>query len=421
MLIVSRFRITLLLMTFLAIFTWFGRAQAQDSLLVNIEIDYMVKDGYAYIPTQFQVDQLVNVFACEGITLNIVLDDTIHYVHVYSDHTVDSLQAIYDDHPGEIQWKWCLIGVTSSTRSFGGGRRFFTTGGVQPNTQPPLGTFMHELGHTIGLGHHAMYAPNFPSVMNYRYLGGRIAAQIACDGLASECPSSFRMLDYSHGTLLTLREGDLYEPEGMGLGPVDWNCNGVIDSTRYSYNLRRRTRCSPAVLGPGLVANDKDEWSVVRSVIAGYNSDPQVDHGDTVTVHCDGLEDLEKTATESYADPTYPMCMLFYGDFAGQSCDSIWGRDIDSDGVYDFCDDCPFLPDSACCCRLPGDADLSGIVSVSDISTIINYIFGGGTLECYDAADANGSGFVSIGDAVRVANFVYTGGPVFPVCGTRGL
>ena len=46
----------------------------------NIEIDYMVDSspgGHSHMPTQAEIDAVVQMFACQGHTLNIVVDDQI--------------------------------------------------------------------------------------------------------------------------------------------------------------------------------------------------------------------------------------------------------------------------------------------------------------------------------------------------------
>ncbi len=61
---------------------------------------------------------------------------------------------------------------------------------------------------------------------------------------------------------------------------------------------------------------------------------------------------------------------------------------------------------------LPGDADCSGIVTISDAVFLINYIFSGGDSP-YDlnAADPDASCLVTISDAVYLINYIFAGGP----------
>src|SRR5207249_9659869 len=92
------------------------------------------------------------------------------------------------------------------------------------------GTFMHELGHNLGLRHAGSfdlpnYKPNYRSVMCYRYqLTG---VDINCDAEGDN------IMGYSHGVLPTLGENALNEDNGLG-GPcggtwIDWNKNCVHD------------------------------------------------------------------------------------------------------------------------------------------------------------------------------------------------
>ncbi len=61
---------------------------------------------------------------------------------------------------------------------------------------------------------------------------------------------------------------------------------------------------------------------------------------------------------------------------------------------------------------VPGDADGSGIVTISDAVFLINYIFGGGPApNPLAAGDADCSGIVSISDAVYIINYIFGGGP----------
>ena len=89
---------------------------------------------------------------------------------------------------------------------------------MAPNPEPPAivngnindqaGTFMHEVGHTLGLRHGGRDGinckPNYLSVMSY--------ARQFSDG----APLSGRRLDYSRNELPTLDETALNESAGIG-------------------------------------------------------------------------------------------------------------------------------------------------------------------------------------------------------------
>lgn len=59
----------------------------------------------------------------------------------------------------------------------------------------------------------------------------------------------------------------------------------------------------------------------------------------------------------------------------------------------------------------PGDTDCSGVITISDVVYLINYIFLGG-IPPHDlnAADADGSCSVTISDAVLLINYIFSGG-----------
>jgi len=105
------------------------------------------------------------------------------------------------------------------------------TGGVG-STGEQTGTFMHELGHNLGLTHGGApqpdlsYKPNFTSVMNYLF---------QTRGLTIGGDEGH--YDYSRFTLPTLDESNLNEQIGLDGGPsftgygTAYYCNGVLNST----------------------------------------------------------------------------------------------------------------------------------------------------------------------------------------------
>lgn len=63
------------------------------------------------------------------------------------------------------------------------------------------------------------------------------------------------------------------------------------------------------------------------------------------------------------------------------------------------------------CAILPGDADHSGYVTISDAVYLISYIFSGGPAPTPSAAgDADCDAFVNISDAVRLIGYIFSGG-----------
>jgi subtilisin family serine protease len=64
-----------------------------------------------------------------------------------------------------------------------------------------------------------------------------------------------------------------------------------------------------------------------------------------------------------------------------------------------------------------GDADNSGILTISDVLVITQYIFYGGAPPRPHLLnrDADGSGFVTISDASYLMSYIFTGGPRPPI------
>lgn len=137
------------------------------------------------------------------------------------------------------------------------------------------GTFMHELGHTLGLGHGGLdginYKPNYYSVMSYSW----------------QCPArGYRMhwiLDYSKWLFPALDESHLDENAGINgidgrvalagplsgsplrgrlvwqTGAVDWNRNGADDQPDVAADINRTQSTDAA--SPGQMLRGQVDWS----------------------------------------------------------------------------------------------------------------------------------------------------------------
>jgi len=187
-------------------------------------------------------------------------------------------------------------GLCPTATAFGGGGKaelpgndliistgsFFDLLGLQPGTEGEAGLFMHELGHNLNLRHGGDselpdFKPNYLSAINgdFTYAGIAVA-----DGPRSTTPISCRVtadcppeaicgslshvctrIDYSSQALPTLDEHDLDENVGIGagtndittyacpasmewearsgagIGPIDWNCNGVATETNVTADV----------------------------------------------------------------------------------------------------------------------------------------------------------------------------------------
>jgi len=147
------------------------------------------------------------------------------------------------------------------------------------------GTFMHELGHNLGLFHpNPNYAPNRLTLMNYSFSFGIFEADAVGSGIIN--PGRY-VFDYSDQALPTggntpgrLDERDLSEPAGLGSGTakvtmyngtnctflygpsegaIDWDGNGVADNWHVSVNVSGSRRAYPCAPGAAVIPGF-DEW-----------------------------------------------------------------------------------------------------------------------------------------------------------------
>jgi hypothetical protein len=160
------------------------------------------------------------------------------------------------------------------------------------------GTFMHELGHNLGLRHGGgddnNYKPNYLSVMNYRFqiFGIPYAATPGSISIAG------RRLDYSDAALPTLDEAHLDETLGVqggpndtditfwesvdvpyaplvGVGatsgPIDWNQDGSATDRDVKVDLDLPPGIGDCVCTPDyyIKLTGFDDWAAIRAYLDG--------------------------------------------------------------------------------------------------------------------------------------------------------
>lgn len=222
---------------------------------IFVEVDTMIGRAPAYL------GGVVSAFASHGITLHAMVDETDIPLAPWPSAWAgfDAVKAVRFGtaaERGDSNWanigaarrqcfRYCVFadqidgGSSSGMAEIGGndfmvslGHSSWPTPGGTPNQQ--AGTFMHELGHSLGLRHGGaddiQFKPNYRGVMNYTW-------QLPYPWSAGQLG-----LFYSETHLGTLDETSLDEPVGIGgsagnitlagpaprrivveSGPVDWD------------------------------------------------------------------------------------------------------------------------------------------------------------------------------------------------------
>ncbi|WP_375766797.1 hypothetical protein NR798_34640 [Archangium gephyra] len=201
---------------------------------IFVEVDYMAAgtgEAESHIMKPAAVNLAVQEMAKFGINLHIFVDDPVTHATNLGNPTFDwvrDLDPIKNANftPGRAPFfHYCLFGHnydggTSSGLSRGIvasdflvtlGSWDYGTGTVEQQT----GTFLHELGHNLGLMHggvdHTHYKPNFLSVMGYLYQ----MSGVLKDGT--------RQFLYSEMDMNNLDENNLYEWSGVSTGNTNGN------------------------------------------------------------------------------------------------------------------------------------------------------------------------------------------------------
>jgi hypothetical protein len=275
---------------------------AQVPTVINVEIDYMADATHSHKPTQTEINAVIQMFACHGITLNVVIDDQLQHFNVLRQDTADNTNFFgYNngaDTYGGIRaanfnngagWHYCVFAHqyqdnaynTSGSSGLGEqpGDDFLVTLGSfsgQVGTDwDRASTFAHELGHNLNLSHSGNYnesivgsnTPNLPSIMSYFYQLSGVRNNLECQGLVPPGLTLYKNLDYSNGRACPVDENALNEAFGIGIKSVDWNCNGTISGVvaqDISNNSSQNGWCG--VSGAQSWLSDYDEWSHISDV-----------------------------------------------------------------------------------------------------------------------------------------------------------
>lgn len=278
-------------------------ASSARATTFNIEIDYMLggAPSHSHRPTDAELAAVVQMFACQGHTLNAVISDQIpHYDNLISDpdpnpntnqgffnytgapNSFGALRQTYFQHAGQAGWHYCIFCHNyNGTGSSGlaetpGGNLVVAMGSFANQVGTPFdraSSLAHEFGHNLGLTHcgnmncglTGTFVPIVPSIMTYFFQLQGVRTNLICQGLTVAGGALFKEMDYSHGAMCGLYELSLDEVFGTGMIGVDWDCNGQVQGT-VSHIIRGSQQGWCGSDGLRLNLSDYDEWSNLNDV-----------------------------------------------------------------------------------------------------------------------------------------------------------
>ncbi|MGE3181304.1 MAG: M43 family zinc metalloprotease [Phycisphaerae bacterium] len=298
-----------------------GLAAAAETF--RVEIDYMGADGdgHDHMPDQIVLDAVIQMFACQGHTLIIDLDDEVPHTDLLTGNpgtnmdcrdfwTYTGVSNTYRNYRNTYRdrgagWHYCLFAhqyridsnpgtsdsggctTTSSSGRANGGDAFIVTLGAFDGQTGTLyaqaGTLAHEFGHNLGLSHCGSqdcdatteYVQNMPSVMAYTYQLSGVKTQLLSLGFVPDY-APFKEIDFSHGRMCSLNENSLNETTGTRMMRVDFNCDNDTSDSVVVQDLGFRGG------GLGSSAPWCGETDVNRSTLTDYNEWANINDGATL-------------------------------------------------------------------------------------------------------------------------------------------
>lgn len=227
-------------------------------------MDYMVRaSGTSLAPSQAVIDNIKAVFAnapvsnpdgTTGITIHPLLKYEVPFAQTLGSATnenqvwvdFDALKALHFPAAYAKSFRYMIWANSYDENSSSGLARdipatnFLVTLGLwsdQGGTDwEKLGTFVHELGHCLGLTHggadHDNYKPNYLSVMNYFFQ----VTGLYKNGVWGDTSQNPLLFDYQRIDTPMLDENNLNEPAGLGPGAAGYGTKycGLVSPGEYA-------------------------------------------------------------------------------------------------------------------------------------------------------------------------------------------
>jgi hypothetical protein len=303
---------------------------------INVEIDYMQGAGHDHAPTQAEIDAVIQMFACQGITLNVLLSDAIPEVAVIQcanpgtddffvctgPNTFADLKATWQSETGG-GWHYAIYGHryddgdgtdSSGIAEISGDDLLVTLGaftGEIGTDWDRAASLAHELGHNLGLRHYGLgstgtnaigdFQPNYASIMSYQYHLRGVRTMMLCLGMIDET-SHLKDLDYSHGRMAGVIEAEISEIVGVGVQSVDWNCDRHFDTVPFAQDIDHNIPFCGST-GQHNTLRDYDDWSNIEDVTTLARVDPLAV---AEVTRCLSRTERDELDLKRWADPT--MC-----------------------------------------------------------------------------------------------------------------
>jgi hypothetical protein len=255
---------------------------------VFVEVDYMVASDHTHLPSSDAMQDVVTAFAAgtvsnidgsTGITLHIDTGqlgggNELPHQDKINEAAVNAIRSTNFDPRRQDVFHYGVIGHDATDGSGGNSfdipsDRFEVTQNLNTRRSAIGGTFMHELGHNLGLHHGGdedrNFKPNYLSVMSYSFQN---------DGLIIFGAAG--TLDYSRFTLAALDENNLNEFAGL-----DTTTGDDTPIVNYGTIYFGTTPTLPHILIPAFASANVD-WDIDQTIEASVRVD--IDMSRDITV-----------------------------------------------------------------------------------------------------------------------------------------